>query len=462
VNSCPGFDLRPSFFLEVDEFVPLLSRQVSKVDLWSSFENFFLVKSFDLGAVSFSKLTNSCVFKVSENIPMESYFFIFIDFDDVPCQVLSQNPPGLCNDELFIRDEELLCQGLALNDDSQHVLPKQESIASGSAGLEKSRTYVTIEKPKTLQSLVDIDDVYNLFFQCRVSSGASTSHPVPLLVPVPPSNSSVTPPSVKVDPKMDLLSGEDYDNLLDLVPLDAPHPTTPVSSQQNNILSLTNMFSQSNINSVSQPTYRDGQTYPQTSQFQPQQQQTFYTNGSAPPSYESPFIQQPNPSWNGQVTQGLNQQQPQFPYSPKSSSDTFPPPPWEVKESNNIVTNPHQPPMQMTQVVPMGNKQVVRMYVQPIASGQLQNHPIQSNMGMPNQQKMHGGQMMGGMVPPQTMYVGGQMMGGMIPQTMHGGGGNFSSVNNPPLMQQRGQHMNQLYEQQRAMMYGGAQDQARF
>ncbi|KAI3882280.1 hypothetical protein MKX03_031812 [Papaver bracteatum] len=301
----------------------------------------------------------------------------------------------LCNAELFIRDEELLCQGLALNDDLQCVLPKHESIASGSAGLEKSRTSVTVQKPKNLQSLVDIDDVVGTkddttHHDGRVSSGASTSQHVPLLVPVPPSNGSVTPPSVKVDPKMDLLSGEDFDNSLALVPVDAPQPTTSVSSQQNNVLDLTNMFSQSNINLVSHPTYGAGQTYPPISQFQPQQQQTFYTNGSAPPSYESPFVQQTNPSWNGQVAQGLNKQQPQSPYS----------------------------------------------------------------------------QMMGGMVPPQTMYVGGKMMGGMIPQTMHGGGQmmggmvppqmmhgyggeNFSSVNNPHLMQQRGQHMTQLYEQQK-------------
>ncbi|KAI3882983.1 hypothetical protein MKX03_028716 [Papaver bracteatum] len=306
----------------------------------------------------------------------------------------------------FSRDEELLCQGLALNYDLQRVLPKHESIASGSAGLEKSRTSVTVEKPKTLQSLVDIDDAVGTKDDTTHhdgSSGASTSQHVPLLVLVPPSNGSVTPPSVKVDPKMDLLSGEDFDNSLALVPVDAPHSTTP-------------------------PTSGAGQTYPPTSQFQPQQQQTFYTNAS-----------------------------------PQRSSEAFPQPPWEVQETNNIVTNPHQPPMQMTQVVvthtqpslnvpcghPMGNRQVMGMYVQPITSGHLQNHPIQSNMGMPNQQKMHGGQMMGGMVPPQTMYVGGgKMMGGMVPpQIMHGyGGGNFSSVNN---LQQRGQHMTQLYEQQK-------------
>lgn len=52
---------------------------------------------------------------------------------------------------VFCRDEELLDQGLALNDDLQRVLIKHETISSG-VSLPKEK-----EKPKTLEALVEID-----------------------------------------------------------------------------------------------------------------------------------------------------------------------------------------------------------------------------------------------------------------------------------------------------------------
>lgn len=52
----------------------------------------------------------------------------------------------------FCRDESLLCQGLALNDDLQRVLAKHEAFASGAAPLH-------LEKPDSepTKALVPVD-----------------------------------------------------------------------------------------------------------------------------------------------------------------------------------------------------------------------------------------------------------------------------------------------------------------
>lgn len=162
---------------------------------------------------------------------------------------------------------------------------------------------------------------------CRSSSGAEAGSQTlnQLLLPAPPmSNSSAVP--AKVDPKLDLLSGDNYDSpkadtSLALVPLGEQHPTSPVSNQTT--LALFDMLSNGNnapTSANTQQTNVAGQTSPFTPQFEQQQtfisQGGFYPNGSVPNPGSSPYeqslhTQSTGPSWNGQVAE---QQQPASPY----------------------------------------------------------------------------------------------------------------------------------------------------
>ncbi|KAF8393383.1 hypothetical protein HHK36_021626 [Tetracentron sinense] len=343
------------------------------------------------------------------------------------CRTYKQRVVHLVNSSL---DESLLCEGLALNDDLQRLLAKHEAIASG--------TSIRVEKPKPVQALVDVDDL-------EVTTGDNSARPdgrstsradagsqsLQLLLPAPPPSNGPVTPLARVDPKMDLLSGEDFNsptagNSLALVPVGEPQPTSPVSEQ--NILALSDMFSQGNNTTSftdqkntntsffnSQSSYPAGQTYSLTSQVQQQQnlqspQPTLYLNGNAPnnglPQYEqSSYTNGTNPVYDAQ------------------SSGAFPPPPWEAQpmDGNQLVGGHYPQPMQVSQFVlthsqpaqnsmhpqPLGNNQVAGMYIQPITSGQLSaihNQTIHNNQLVGHHQLIQGGQMMG--MLPQPMQVG--------------------------------------------------------
>ncbi|KAE8718878.1 branched-chain-amino-acid aminotransferase-like protein 3 [Hibiscus syriacus] len=335
-------------------------------------------------------------------------------------------------------DESLLCQGLALNDDLQRLLARHEAIASGTPSQANN------PKPEPARELVKVDSpLIDTGDSGKPSEGRSASSTVEsspfnqLSLPAPPATNGSTPPAA--NPKMDLLSGDDFnspkaDNSLALVSLGEPQPQHATPASQQNALVLFDMFSDvsNTSNSVNiQSSGLAGQTNSLTPQIQQQQQQNFHANGTAPnmvsPQYEQPYAQGTVPAWNGQLVQ----QQPPSPVNVAPGSDSLPPPPWEaqVADSSPLAGAQH-----------MGSDQMASMYMQPTTADHLptiNNHvapvnqfagyhpqPIQrapQYMGMLPQQMPAGqmGSMYPGSMYPQQMPAG--QMGSMYPQQMAAG-----------------------------------------
>ncbi|KAE8698438.1 Detected protein of unknown function [Hibiscus syriacus] len=345
------------------------------------------------------------------------------------CRVYKQRVVHLVNSTMSLhllpiglRDESLLCQGLALNDDLLRVLAQHEEIASGTFQADKPKPEVdTGDSSKQSEG--------------RPTSSTSSQTFNQSSLPVPPTTGST--PTAAVDPKMDLLSGDDYnfakaDDSLAVVPVGEPEQTTPASSQQMALV-LFDMFPDDNNTPAVNTLFRFGWT---TISFDSSNQQSFLTSqtqqqnfheiGNAPnmgsPQHEQPFAQGTGPAWNIQQQLHL-------------THICSLPPPWEAQAAErSLVAVPQYSQSMVTQVVvtpPFGpqqmvSDQVVGVYIQPVTTGHLlainnqQQQAVQGNQFGFHPQGVQGAPYNIGMIPQQMPVP--QIMAPMYsPQHMYGG-----------------------------------------